>query len=662
MSESKSDLTELEKYRSYVKSRLDSIARIGVSASEGDFSDEIELSGHDDEFTQLYTGIKVMVDAMRAQLREFRELNQTLEENVAKRTTQLAQSEARHRAISERYALAAAGTNEGLWDWNIDTGEIYYSLRWSSILGCNPGLIGTDSDEWFSRVHREDLSSLLGAVYEHIEGSAPHFESEHRMLRSDGSYVWVLSRGIALREEGHAYRMAGSMTDISARKKIEEQLIHNAFHDDLTGLPNRALFMDRLRHSIKRSMRRESRPCAVLFIDLDQFKIVNDSLGHLAGDQLLVAFTIRLQRCVRPGDTVARLGGDEFVVLLEDVSELPGALVVADRIIASMKEAFEVSGQEFFVTASIGVVGTSLGYERPEEILRDADAAMYRAKSRGRDQYHVFESSIRSNVISRLSLDRELRQAIDRGAFQVHYQPIVSLETGTIAGFEALVRWEHPGRGVVLPSEFVPLAEETGLILPIGRFVLEESCRQTNLWNKKYDARFQISVNLSPRQFDQTDLPQHVEKTLFATGLPAEDLCLEITEGIIIRSSRTANQTLQDLRAMGVGVSLDDFGTGYSSLSYLNAFPITALKVDRSFVSNVENAGKHHEIVRSIVDLGRKLGLTTIAEGVETMPQARALKGLSCARAQGYLFAKPIPASDIERLLETDQAKSWSVI
>lgn len=652
MSQPPNDPPELTAYRSYVKSRLDAIARVGVSASTGDFAEEIELSDSDDEFTQLYVGIKVMIDSMRSQLNAFRELNHLLEAKVSERTAQLQDSELRHRTVAERYALAAAGTNEGLWDWDIETGEIYYSLRWLTLLGLEPGTIGTNSDEWFSRVHRDDLRALLSAVYEHIEGTAPHFENEHRMARADGSYVWVMSRGIALRESGRAFRMAGSMTDISARKKVEEQLIHNAFHDDLSGLPNRALLMDRLSHSIKRSMRRESRPCSVVFIDLDQFKVINDSLGHFSGDRLLVAFAIRLQRAVRPGDTVARLGGDEFVVMLEDVSDLSGTLVVADRIISALKEPFTIDGQEFFVTCSMGIVPTSLGYERPEEIIRDADAAMYRAKSRGRAQYHVFESGIRTNAISRLSLDRDLRQAVDRAAFRVHYQPIVHITEGApIAGFEALIRWEHPGRGLVLPSEFIPLAEETGLILPIGTFVLEEACRQTQAWNQALGANFQISVNLSPRQFDETDLLKDVERTLKRSGLAPANLCLEITEGIIIRSAQKAHQILNDVRSLGVGVSLDDFGTGYSSLSYLNAFPITSLKVDRSFVMHVDKSGKHLEIVRAIVDLGRKLGLTTVAEGVETAEQLAALQQLNCGRAQGYYFAKPLAAEQIETLL-----------
>lgn len=447
--------------------------------------------------------------------------------------------------------------------------------------------------------------------------------------------------------------MAGSMTDISARKRVEEQLIHNAFHDDLTGLPNRALLMDRLSHSIRRSTRRQSRPCSVIFIDLDQFKLINDSLGHLAGDSLLVAFSIRLQRAVRPGDTVARLGGDEFVVLLEDVQDLNGTLVVAERITQSLKESFAIDNQEFFITCSMGIVPTSLGYERPEEILRDADAAMYRAKSRGRAQYHVFESAIRTSAISRLSLDRDLRQAVDRGAFRVHYQPIVQINGSVeIAGFEALIRWEHPGRGIVLPSEFIPLAEETGLIQHIGKFVLEEACRQTQQWNTDFSRNFQISVNLSPRQFDETDLPRDVQLTLQQSGLAASNLCMEITEGIIIRSAQKAHQVLTQLQGLGVGISLDDFGTGYSSLSYLNSFPISALKIDRSFVMHLEKKGKHLEIVRSIVELGHKLGLTTVAEGIETIEQLTVLQKLGCIRGQGYYFSRALAPSEIETILK----------
>lgn len=642
---------ELDEYRAYVKKRLDAIARIGISASEGNFVDAPDSDEVDDEFAQIYTGIKVMVEALQHQVGAFQELNRSLEAKIEARTLELSKSEAGHRAAAERYALAAAGTNEGLWDWSLETGEIYYSLRWSTILGLRPDEVGRDSDEWFSRVHAEDLVGLLGAIYDHIEGTTPFFEFEHRMQHRDGRWVWVHSRGIALQENGRPFRMAGSITDITVRKHAERALLHNAFHDSLTGLPNRALLLDRLHHSLKKAARRQAKSSAVLFIDVDHFKVVNDSLGHAAGDQLLIALGLRLESCIRPGDTLARFGGDEFVILLEDVAEASGTIVVARRILESMKAPFEIEGQPVFASVSIGIVPRSSGYDKPGDILRDADAAAYSAKSLGRAGFRMFEPGLRRNAVSRLSLDRDLRQAVDRSLFCVYYQPIVSLADSSLKGFEALIRWNHPVRGLIPPAEFIPLAEETGLILPMGRFVIEESLRQLSEWNKAFGRSFYMHVNLSARQFEQADLPGTVRNAIEKQNTPG-GLVLEITESVLMRNPEGAVRTLQELRAMGASLALDDFGTGYSSLSYLRTFPIDSIKIDRSFVEPLGRDRRNGEIVRSVVALARTLGLEAVAEGIEDPLQAEFLASLGCPMGQGYYYSAPLGADQAGAALD----------
>ncbi len=568
--------------------------------------------------------------------------------------TERKQAEEALRASEERYALAAQSVNDGLWDWNLKTNEVYYSERWKAMLGCEDEDIGNTPFEWFRRVHPDDLAQVQSLLQEHLEGRTPTFESEHRMRHKDRGYRWVLSRGLAVRNgSGRPYRMVGAQSDTTQRKLAEEQLIHDALHDALTGLPNRTLFVDRLSHRIKHSRREKDRLFGVLFLDLDRFKLVNDSMGHSAGDQLLVETARRLELAVRPGDTVARLGGDEFAVLLEDVTEPGDAVKVAERIQTSLKTPIKLENQEVVSTASIGIAMSQTGYEKAEDVLRDADTAMYRAKSEGRARHEVFDSAMHARAVSLLKIENELRQAIEREEFRVFYMPIVSLATGRIDGFEALVRWQHPVRGIVAPFDFMGVAEDAGLVIAIDRWVLRRACREVREWQRQLPDgdRLTVSVNLSAKQFNHSDLVDTIRTAIAESGLPGESLGIEITEGVLIDNSSTAGAMLGEMRKLGARIYLDDFGTGYSSLSYLQRFPIDTVKIDRSFVSRLGPKAEGHEIVQAIVTLAHNLGMRVIAEGIETNDQLGLLRRLKCGYGQGWLFSKPIPHEQAGELL-----------
>ena len=481
-----------------------------------------------------------------------------------------------------------------------------------------------------------------------------------------GRRLWVEVNEAPVVRDGKTVAIVGALVDVTKRTAIEQKLKHQAFHDSLTGLPNRALFMDRLGHALARSNRREppvhSRT-AILFLDLDRFKIVNDSLGHDVGDQLLKTVAERLQGSLRPGDTAARLGGDEFTVLLEDVSDVNAAIHVAERIAMELQAPLTLNGQEVFATTSIGITISGDGTDTPDDLLRDADVAMYRAKSKGRSQYEVFDPEMNARALERLNLETDLWQAVERGELRVYYQPKVRLETGTICGFEALVRWQHPRHGLVSPADFIPLAEETGVILPIGNWVLREACRQARVWqDTRPDSEpLQMAVNLSARQLSQPNLTESVALILEETGLDPHRLKLEITESVVMGDAESSIRTLRELKALGVQLAIDDFGTGYSSLSYLRRFPVDTLKIDRSFINNLGSNVEDTEIVRAIISLAQTLKLEVTAEGIETQAQATELAGLSCDWGQGYHFARPLPADAISALLESNDATAQRV-
>lgn len=451
--------------------------------------------------------------------------------------------------------------------------------------------------------------------------------------------------------------------DITSRKQSQEHLFHSAFHDSLTGLPNRALFLERLRGAMQKSQKQDHR-FAVLFLDLDRFKLINDSLGHLAGDQLLMAMSQRLAACLDSRDTLARFGGDEFTILLESVQTLSQVTQLAEQIQQQLAHPFhldgQLSGQTVYTTISIGIVLNTLDFTHAEDLLRSADTALYRAKALGGTRSVVFDAEMHNRALMRLQLETDLRHALSgpqvypyRSEFCVYYQPIVSLKTRQITGFEALVRWQHPERGLVAPAEFVPIAEETGLIVPLGWVVLQEACRQMHAWQVQFpgNSSITVSVNLSVKQVAQPNLVTRIREILEATKLHPDRLRLEITESALMENAEAAAKQLHELRSLGVHLSLDDFGTGYSSLAYLHRFPIDTLKVDRSFISRVDTHGESLEIVRTIVTLAWNLGIEVVAEGIETNKQLAQLRALRCEHGQGYLFSKPVPGETATQLL-----------
>jgi diguanylate cyclase (GGDEF)-like protein len=441
--------------------------------------------------------------------------------------------------------------------------------------------------------------------------------------------------------------------EIGERKVMEKQLIHDSLHDAMTGLPNRVLFLDRLGQSIRSGKRRPDYTFAVLFIDVDQFKVINDSLGHLTGDQLLISVAKRMKSCLRSSDTVARFGGDEFAVLLEITGDKASALVVADKLQQAIKLPFKLDGHELHITASIGIVMNTGGYTSPEEVLRDADIAMYEAKASGKSRFEIFDISMRSQAFSRLEMEQELRTALEKREFQLYYQPILSLKTNQLASFEALIRWCHPKRGLILPGEFLPIAEASGLILSIENWVLNEACSQLKQWHEKYPhyRNVSVNVNVSSRQFAQPNFVRDVVAALHRSSLDPETLKLEITENVLISNYSAANVVFTQLRELGIQLQIDDFGSGYSSLGYLQHFPISAVKIDKSFIDGMGKGRKGTELIRAIVSMTRELDMDAIAEGIETNEQLTELKGLLCTFGQGFLLSKPLNKAAAEEIL-----------
>jgi diguanylate cyclase (GGDEF)-like protein/PAS domain S-box-containing protein len=511
--------------------------------------------------------------------------------------------------------------------------------------------------------HPDDVGPTLANIKNLIKGKTQSYQAEKRYVRKGGEIVWGLWNAARIVEsETNAMRIIFQVQDITERKLSEQRLMHDAFHDALTGLPNRALLIDHIKLTISRSKRREGHLFAVLFLDLDRFKVINDSLGHMIGDQLLVGVARRLESCLRDGDTVARVGGDEFTILLEDIEQETEAVSVAERIEKEMSAPFHLSGHEVFTTVSVGIAPSTTGYEDPEDILRDADTAMYRAKSLGKARHEVFDKAMHAFAVNLLQLETDLRKALDRREFYMLYQPIVALDDFQLCGFEALVRWQHPERGLISPMDFIPVAEDTGQIVAIGEWALLEACRQMRRWQKQFpsDAPLFISVNLSSKQFMQPNLIEQVRTIIEKTKLNPRSLKLEITESAVMENIDTTTEMLRQLRELGVQLSIDDFGTGYSSLSYLHRFPIDTLKIDRSFVTRMVDNSENIEIVRTIIMLAQVLGMDVVAEGVETKEQLALLRKLGCENGQGYYFSRPTSTTEAEKIISDTYARPQS--
>jgi diguanylate cyclase (GGDEF)-like protein/PAS domain S-box-containing protein len=502
--------------------------------------------------------------------------------------------------------------------------------------------------------HADDVGATLVQIEKLIEGRTTSHQTELRFTHKLGHFVWMLLNVSTVRDsKGNPSHLVFQFQDTTDRKIEEERLVHNVFHDALTGLPNRALFMDRQRLATERARRRKDQVFAVLFLDLDGFKAINDSMGHIMGDQLLIKVSRRLKACLRTTDTLARLGGDEFTILLEDLTDERESLRIVERLQKELALPFKISTSDIQVTTSIGVTSSNPGYERAEDILRDADMAMYRAKSSGRACYQLFDRERHAPQLDVANLGDELDRAVEKGELLLHYQPIALLETGRLCAFEALVRWRHPQRGLILPTDFIPLAEERGSILKIATWVMREACLQLKRWQVRFPlhASLAVTVNLSSKQFMQANLIDQVIEILQDTGVDPRGLKLEITEGVVMENVGTATVLLQQLRALGIELSVDDFGTGYSSLSYLHRLPISWLKIDKSFVRGMVEKREHAEIIKTILTLARSLGIRVVAEGVETLEQLVELRRLQCDAGQGFLFAKPAEAETAVALL-----------
>jgi len=579
------------------------------------------------------------------------ELNSAITIAINKHNT-----ERKLRDSEERYALAVRAANDGVWDWNLQTNEIYFSSRWKKMLGYRSRDIGTDPNDWFKLVHSDDQKLIQSNLASHLKGLTNHFECEYRIRHSNGSYLWVLSRGLAVKDEnGIPYRMAGSQSDITSRKLAEERLAHDAVHDALTGLPNRVLFLDRLQNRLERTKRNPNDLFAVMFLDLDRFKVVNDSLGHAVGDQLLEIIARRLKLCVRPNDTISRLGGDEFAILLDAVNNISDTHLVADRIKGRLKTTTVLGAVERSPTASIGIVMFNQEYNAAEELLRDADSAMYHAKAMGGNQHQLFDSTMHTSAVELIQLEGELKRAVERKEWLIYYQPIINLATGKPVGAEALVRWLHPQKGILPPHDFIRVAEETGLILNIGEFVLRTACFQVKAWREAGYPKFWVSVNISGRQFHDQNLIDLIAKILSETDLPSDGLRLEITESVAIQDMEQTIQILNKMDALGIITSLDDFGTGYSSLSYLKQFPLKVLKIDQSFIQDVETNKKNETLITTIISMARSLGLEVVAEGVEKEEQLTFLRTHNCSNVQGFLLSHPLSAEDFTKTFDINK-------
>ncbi|MGD0402055.1 MAG: EAL domain-containing protein [Candidatus Acidiferrales bacterium] len=583
--------------------------------------------------------------------------------------------ELRYRSLVEQIPAVVfmASLDKGI-------GDAYVSPQIEAALGFSQSEWLEDPIRWYQHIHPDDKSRWSAEAAEMFVSGKP-LKSAYRVIAKDGRVVWFQCEAKMIRTpDGQPWAIHGVGFDITDLKNAEQslmqaqdELVHGAFHDSLTNLPNRAPFMDRLERALVRSKRHKNYRFAVLFVDIDRFKIVNDSLGHSGGDELIIQVSKRIVHCLRledvvcrpvlaaspewntKDDTLARIGGDEFTVLLDDIRNPSDSVRVAERIQSSFSEPFLISGQEIFTSVSIGIAMNTT-YSRAADLVRDADAAMYRAKSRGRARCEVFDKAMHGQAIDRLRLETDLRRAFEREEFLVYYQPIISLKTGTIAGFEALLRWQRPGVGVVAPGEFITVTEEMGLIVPIGEWAFRKSCEQVRRWNMDFPRAemLTMSVNVSGRQFAQSNLVAQVERILRETGVEAAAVKLEITESVAMGDAERTIKVVKELKKLGVRISIDDFGTGFSSLSHLRRFPIDTLKIDRSFVSDLKMNPENREIIRTIIGLARNLGMDVVAEGTETLDEIGYLKSLGCEFAQGYFFSKPLDSAAAGAFLKSN--------
>jgi len=598
---------------------------------------------------------------------EVNHLNENLENRVKIKTRELYESE-------QRFDLAMQGANDGLWDWNIDSGKVYFSPRWSAMLGYDDGEIDGLSKEWRKRLHPKDRRDVLQKMSSHLHGYSGSYESIHRLRRKDGSYIWVLDRGRAVKDKnGKAYRMVGTQVDLTDQKKLEEklktanlklkheakermvaqnELAHLAKHDPLTSLPNRLYFYEQLQEAIHYA-ETNGDAIAVLLVDLDNFKNVNDTLGHQIGDKLLVDVSKRLTAIVNKNYFLSRFGGDEFLVILRDCSDTFLVDAYAKEIIDLLSKPFLLDNHEIRIGCSIGITVFPDQGKEPDKLIRDADIAMYHAKEQGKNTYNYFTEEMDRELAEKVKIRNQLHGALQRKEFVIHYQPQIDVQTGSLTGLEALLRWSSSGIDDVGPEKFIPLLEDTGLITEVGNWVMHEACTFAVKLQKTGYKNLKIAVNVSPQQFLKTDFIESVKNVVEKTGIKESSLELEITENIFLEHIDSVNETFSQLNDLGVSITLDDFGTGYSSLAYLKRFPISGLKIDKVFIRDLIRNHDSRQLVAAIIAMTKGLKLDTlVAEGVETEQQLEILQTEGCPTYQGYYYSKPLLPCELMQVIK----------
>ncbi len=558
--------------------------------------------------------------------------------------------------LQGRFALSVRGANDGFWEWTLGTGEAYFSRRWCELLGLGSTDARATIDEWLSRVHPDDFRAVRANIDAHLAGQTAFHETEHRVRGGDDEYRWVLSRGVCQRDErGKVVRMAGSLTDISEFREREQTIRQQSRQDGLTGLPRKELYMERLARAVELSAQYADYRFVAMMVEIDRLRLLNESIGHRAGDSVLTHVAQRIRSCVETETLVARLGGAKFAILVENVTDYEAGNRLAHVISESTRTPFDVDGQPVYVTVSIGFTTSERAYGRAEDVITDVTSAATQAKHSqdGGGRHLKFNTRLRMEALSRVRLEMALRRAVERDEFILHYQPIVSLETGYLMGFEALLRWNSPDRGQVSPGDFIPVAEQTGLIRPIGRWVFRVAAKQLRAWHEEFGlaGQLSVSVNLSGAQVADPDLLQAIARALRDTGVDPGSIKVELTESVVMENTEDVNAMLNALRQIGVQIWIDDFGTGYSSLSYLHQFPVDGLKIDKTFVDALDGTPESEPMIRTIVSLAEHLGVYLVAEGIERKVQADHLRKLRCGAGQGFLFGKPMSAPEARTLI-----------
>lgn len=577
---------------------------------------------------------------------------ENLQNAVILSSEQLQQTENNLQDSERRLGHILESSLDGYWDWDINTNKVYFSQRYKEQLGFKDHELPNEFSSWESRLHPGERDQMLAKIRAYLENPRGYWEEKFQLRHKDGSYKWILARAVpTFNRQNKLIKLTGLHIDITDRVQAEYKINFMAYHDRLTELPNRSLLIDRLEHALAKA-KRNGTQIFLLVLGLDRFKHINESLGHPAGDSALREVSKRFAKSIREEDTIARLAGDEFAILLENTSDSQNVVIVAERLLGSLKRPLFVEGQQIYLSTSIGISAFPNDGDKPAILLKNADAAMRRAKNNGRNRFHFYSEELTETAFKHIKLECGLRQALLQNQFQVYYQPKVCLKSGRILGAEALLRWLHPEDGFISPQDFIPVAEESGLIMEIGQWILTQACKEAASW-KQQGLTFQhIAVNISGVQVQHAEFVGSVKEILDSTGFPAEQLELEVTENFLMEDAEASARLLVELRQLGISIAIDDFGTGYSSMAYLTRFPVNKLKIDRSFIGRVCSDAHNAEISRAIISLGHALNMEVVAEGIELEQQLDFLKKEGCDEGQGYLIAKPLPHDDFVAFLK----------